>query len=164
MAAVHRFQCAVASALHGNVYELVDTFVAETIQKAVRIPYHVPRVSHPEAQPVIAGNVHEDALRELREIRSGIESVAGAVLPGKLDFEATVVHEVCDLLDDAFGGETSEASLHEVRAAEGAGVQASFFDVHDAHIGRFTECAGPHDSIHRLCRGGFVLLQRGNFL
>ena len=116
-------------------------------------------VSHAEAHLVIAGNMHEDALREGGEIRADIEPVAGAVLPGQLDFGASVGHEALDLLDDAFGGIALESSLHEMRAAERAGIEATLLNVHDTHERRFAE-----NVVHGLYRCGFALLQSDNFL
>ena len=103
---------------------------------------------------VIAGNMHEDALREGGEIRADIEPVAGAVLPGQLDFGASVGHKALDLLDNALGGIAFESPLHEVRAAERAGIEATFLDIHDAYERGLAQGAG----------GGFALLQRGDFL
>ena len=105
----------------------------EAFEQGACVTAYVSRVSHAEAYLVIAGNMHEDALREGGEIRADIEPVAGAVLPGQLDFGASVGHKALDLLDDSLGGIAFEPPLHEVRAAERAGVEATFLDVYDTH-------------------------------
>ena len=57
----------------------------------------------------------------------------------ELDFEATVIDERLDLIDDIVWRKAMEASFDEVRAAEGAGVEAAFFDVYDADEWRFAK-------------------------
>ena len=60
-------------------------------------------------------------------------------MAGELDFEATVIDERLDLIDDGVWCEAVEASFNQVRAAKGAGVEAAFFDVHDADVWRFAQ-------------------------
>ncbi len=139
VAAVHRLECAFAPALHRDVDELVDALVCETVEQRFFVADDVARVSHAEADAVAAVHVREDLLREAGEVRADVKAVAGAVLPGQLDFEATVVDEGLDLVDDGVCVKAVEASFDEVRAAKSAGVEAAFFDVHDADEWRFAE-------------------------
>ena len=90
------------------------------------------RIAHAEADAVIAVHVREDSLREFSEIRADVKTVAGAVLAGELDFEATVIDERLDLIYDSLGRKAVEAAFDEMGAAEGASVETAFFDVHDA--------------------------------
>lgn len=71
-------------------------------------------------------------MREFGEIGADVETVAGAVLAGQLDFEATVIDERLDLIDNGVGRKAVKATFDKMRAAERAGVEAAFFDVHNA--------------------------------
>jgi hypothetical protein len=82
----------------------------------------------------------ENVLHELGEVRSRIETEASAVLPGQLDFVATVFDQDLYLFDDGFGGVAMQAALDQVRTAEGACVKASFFDVDDSRERGFAKC------------------------
>ena len=132
MAAVHCFEYVFATALHRNVNEFVNAFVCETIEQCFLIAEHMARVPHAESDAVIAVHVREDSLCEFGEVRADVKTVAGAVLAGQLDFEATVIDERLDLIDYIVGRKAVEASFDEMRAAKGACVKTAFFDVHDA--------------------------------
>lgn len=132
MAAVHRLEHVFAAALDGNVDELVNAIIREAIQKCFLIAEDMARIAHAEADAVIAVHVCEDSLREFSEIRADVKTVAGAVLAGELDLEATVIDERLDLIHDGLRRKAVEASFDEMRTAEGASVETAFFDVHDA--------------------------------
>jgi hypothetical protein len=91
------------------------------------------RIAHAEADAVIAVHVCEDSLREFSEIRADVKTVAGAVLAGELDLEATVIDERLDLIYDSLGRKAVEAAFDEMCAAKGACVETAFFDVHYAY-------------------------------
>ena len=132
VATVHRLEHVFAATLDGNVDELVNAIIREAIQKCFLIAEDMARIAHAEADAVIAVHVRQDSLREFGEIRTDVEAVAGAVLSGKLDFEATIIDERLDLIYDGLGRKAVETAFDEMRAAEGASVEAAFFDVHDA--------------------------------
>ena len=139
MAAVHCFEYVFATALHRNVNEFVNAFVCETIEQCFLIAEHMARVSHAESDAVIAVHVSKDSLREFGEVRADVKTVAGAVLAGQLYFEATVIDERLDLIDNRVWRKAVETALDEMRAAKGAGIEATFFDVHDANEWRFAK-------------------------
>ena len=139
VATVHRFEHVFAAALHGNMDKLVDAFVREAVEERFLIAEYMARISHAEADAVIAVDVRQDALREFGEVCADVKAVAGAVLAGELDFEASVIDERLDLIDDIVWRKAVEAAFDEVRAAECASVQAAFFDVHDADEWRFAK-------------------------
>jgi hypothetical protein len=97
------------------------------------------RIPHAEADAVIAVHVRQDSLRELGEVRADVKAVAGAVLAGELDFEASVIDERLDLIDDIVWRKAVEAAFDEVRTAECTSVQTAFFDVHDSDERRFAK-------------------------
>ena len=97
------------------------------------------RIAHAEADAVIAVHVREDSLREFGEICADVKAVAGTVLAGELDFEATVIDERLDLIYDGLGRKAVEASLDEMCTAKRTGVKTAFFDVHDADEWGFTK-------------------------
>ena len=141
MLAVHREQYAVAAALDRDVDELVEPFVGKAVQECFQVRRHMARIAHAESDLVVPGDLCEDFLDEFGEVCADVKAVAGAVLPGELDFVAAVVYKGVDLFDDKFGRKAVQAPLHEARAAEGAGVHAAFFDVHDAGKRRFSQGA-----------------------
>ena len=122
VAAVHRFEDVFASALHGNMDKLVDAFVRKAVEECFLVAEDVTRVSHAEADAVIAADVRQDSLREFRKIRADVKAVAGAVLAGKLDFEASVIDKRLDLIDYGLRHKAVEPAFDEVRAAKSAGV------------------------------------------
>ena len=132
MAAVHRLEHVFTAALDGNVDELVNAIIRKAIQKRFLIAEDMARIAHAEADAVIAVHVREDSLREFSEIRADVKTVAGAVLAGELDLEATVIDKRLDLIHDGLGCKAVETSFDEMRAAKGACVKTAFFDVHDA--------------------------------
>ena len=97
------------------------------------------RVSHAESDAVIAVHVSKDSLREFGKVRADVKTVAGAVLACKLNFEATVIDECLDLIDNRVWRKAVETALDEMRAAKSSGVEAAFFDVHDADEWRFAK-------------------------
>ena len=139
MATVHRFEHMFASALDGNVDELVNVIVRETIQERFLIAKNMPWVSHAQTDAVIAVYVRQDSLREFCKICADVKAVAGAVLTGELDFKASIIDERLDLIDNCVGSKAVEAAFDEMCAAEGACVEAAFFDVHDADERRFSK-------------------------
>ena len=137
--AVHRLENLFATALDGNMDKLVEALVCETVEQSFLITEDVAWVAHAEANAVIPVHVRQYSLREFGEIRADVKAVAGAVLAGELDLEASVIDESLDLIDNRAWSKTVEAAFDQVRAAEGAGIKASFFDVHDADVGRFAK-------------------------
>jgi hypothetical protein len=122
VAAVHRFEDVFASALDWDVDELVNAFVRKAVEECFLVAEDVTRVSHAEADAVIAADVRQDSLREFRKIRADVKSVAGAVLAGELDFEASVIDERLDLIDYGLRRKAVEPAFDEVRAAKSTGV------------------------------------------
>ena len=82
----------------------------------------------------------EYVLNELRQVCSRVESVTAAVLPGQLDFVATVSDKGLHLFNDGFGRVAMQAALDQVRAAECAGIKAPFLDVDDSRKRGFAKC------------------------
>jgi hypothetical protein len=66
--------------------------------------------------------MRQNPLREFGEVCADVKAVAGAVLAGELDFEATIIDERLDLIDDNVRCKTVESAFDEMRAAESAGV------------------------------------------
>ena len=56
MLAVHGLENVFATALHGQVNELVDAFVFKTFDELVQVKHHVARVSHTKTNLVVAGD------------------------------------------------------------------------------------------------------------
>ena len=87
-------------------------------------------------------------MREFGKICADVETVAGAVLAGQLDFEATVIDERLDLIDNGVGCKAVKATFDKMRAAERAGVEAAFFDVHNADKRRLAKDVVMHGPRH----------------
>ena len=119
--------------------ELVDAFVLETFQEGVGVTQHVTRIAHAEAHLVVSRNFVENLRHKFGEVCSCIESVAAAVLPCQLDFDAAVCNEAFDLLHDICGRVAVQAAFYESRGTVGAGIETTFLNVHDTHHRRFPE-------------------------
>ena len=139
VAAVHCFENSLAPALDGNVNKLVNALVRKAVQERFLIAEHMAWVAHAEADAVIAAHMRENPLREFGKVCADVKAVAGAVLAGELDFKATVIDERLDLIDDGVWRKAVESAFDEMCAAEGAGIEAALFDVHDADVGRFAK-------------------------
>ena len=119
--------------------KLVNAFIRKAVEQRFLIAENVSRITHAETDAVFAAHVRENSLREFGEVCADVKTVTGAVLAGELDFEATVIDERLDLIDDNVRRKAVESAFDEMCAAEGAGVQTALFDVHDADVGRFAK-------------------------
>ena len=159
MLAVHRLEDIFASALDGQVDELVDALVVETFQEGVGVTQHVTRVAHAQAYLVVARNFVKNSLHQFGEVCSCIEPVAAAVLTRQLDFDAAVCNEVFDLLHDIGDRVAVQAAFYESRGTVGAGIEATFLDVDDSHQRRFSQRnVAAHPKVNEGSRSGGVAI------
>lgn len=122
MAPVHGSEDVFAAALDGQVEELVDSFVGECVEKRFLVALYMARIPHSESKVVVATYAEKNLLCKFGEICADVEAVAGAVLPGQLDFVAAVIDEGLYLFNDEIAIEAFEAAFDKVCAAEGAGI------------------------------------------